>query len=144
MTYDEIMAGVSLPLLHFLETGFWNPRAGNYQGHIGLDQVRSACREMARSMKRPFIQAYSFHGYEEPGNPNSGLAWRYGILEVPKLKRHTPIVQQFILVADSAVVYDRSSATLWGFQVTDHRLWEQLYQYILNDPECRKARRLTS
>lgn len=149
--YNRLIASVQKPIDHFLETGFWNPYVveGSQVCDISDSQVRSSCRELAKALKRPFIICQPTFKYDELGAngvwvPLDKPVWRGGWLTVPKLKRHTPIVASFILASNEKEVRDRSGTTLWEFAVTDHQLWTTLYDHILNDPDCRKARRLTS
>ncbi len=150
-TYNRIIASVQQPIAHFLETGFWNPHSleGFEECDISEQQVRSSCRALAKALKRPFIICQPNFKYGERDakgvwRPLDNPFWRGGFLSVPKLKRHAPIVAPFLLAANGEEVSDHSGETLWEFQVTDHQLWVALYDHILNDPDCRKARRLTS
>lgn len=167
-SYQRTIASVDLPLKHFIETGFWNPHViadYNFDSDIGDTFVRRACRAVARELKRPFIQCYpmftttehyvtgekSPNGYDLYGTrplpePKFQGAW----VEMPKYKYLTPLAAPlFMLPEGSFGNHDKAGfqanlTTLWRFRINDRELWDKYYDFALNDPDCRKARRLTS
>jgi hypothetical protein len=165
-SYQRTIASVDLPLRHFIETGFWNPRVveGWNESDIGDSLVRSACRKVAKELKRPFIQCYSsfvsYESYDTGETSQNGYAvynrrplpeprFEAGYVEMPKRKHLAPLVAPLLLAAGGKVtlrdaVWDRTSATLWAFLIRDREFWDSYYDFVLNDPECRRARRLTS
>lgn len=168
--YQRTIASVDLPLKHFIETGFWNPFAveGWTESDIGDTFVRRACRTVARELKRPFIQCYAGFSTTEqvPSGEKSQNGYTlyktvplpaprfsYGFVEIPKQKRLVPLVAPLLLLPNrydimgkglnSAAAYTSHLTTLWQVRIQDQELWNQYYDFVLNDPECRAARRLT-
>lgn len=164
-SYQRTMASVQLPIFHFLETGFWDPHSvpGWQEFDISEQQVRRACRQVATELKRPFIRCGTnveyFHYVPDTTKPRDGWGnyphkrvefdkprFSNGFIEVPKRKYLVGHIAPLTLAAskDGHIVLDRSGATLWSFYVRDQKLWDDYYQFVLNDPDCRKARKLTS
>ena len=170
-SYQRTIASVDLPLKHFVDTGFWNPYVveGWTDSDIGDTFVRRACREVAKELKRPFIQCFASvsttesydtgkknaHGYPiYDVRPLPEPRFSSGYIEVPKRKYLIPLVAPLLLAAGeptrrwnqnaTAPVANNSVASLWQFRITSEELWNQYYEFVLNDPDCRKARRLTS
>jgi len=151
-TYDRIIASVQEPLDHFVKTGFWKP---NTTG-------KKACRELASSMKRPFIQCYDWSitgewvqtstaGWEWMNHKTP--VWSFGYVEAPIQKRLLPLVAPLMLgsvkqgkhtSATTHKVTDNSLETIWRFHIYDQKIWNRYYDFVLNDPDCRRARKLTS
>lgn len=151
--FTRTVASVQAPLQHFIETGFWNPHAleGWEEGDITEHVVRGSCRIMSKELKRPFIRAHPSYSWQhQPVDPETNYAppplriFRCGVVEVPKRKYLAPLIAPLTLAAtsDSKTIRDASGATLWEFYIYDRQLWDQYYQYLLNDPDCRKARKL--
>lgn len=170
-SYQRTIASVELPLKHFIETGFWDPYScGRYDqdADIGDSIVRRTCRNVARELKRPFIQCFavvryavrvgtgekSQYGhdlYETVDLPEP--QFEYGFVMIPKQKRLAPLATPLLLMPDvystrvSGVSYipahSMHSATLWRARIYNQDLWNDYYNFVLNDPECRKARKLT-
>lgn len=154
--FNRIVDSVRLPLQHFLDTGFWDysTKGELHKGMIGDTQVRSSCRDLAKNLKRPFIVCEKHMSYgEHSPSPSGGYKWVYytepkfreGFIEVPKKKYlHSHVAPLMLAAEKDTVVIDRSIQTLWQFHIRDEALWDQYYQYVLNDPDLRKARKLTS
>jgi len=146
------IASVQLPMEHFLKTGFWDPfSSGTFEEFdISEPQVRRACRQMSVELKRPFITCHSqFSTHELQTSPTGDLwvkrdtpLWSYGIVQVPKKAYLNVLVAPLMLAENNAQVRDQSGTTFWNFIVSDRDVWDKFYDYLLNDPDCRKARRL--
>lgn len=165
-SYQRTIASVELPLQHFIETGFWNPYTveGWTESDIGDTFVRRACRSVARELKRPFIQCYPFFKTTERiqngsltahGNPLYDWVtlptpvFSYGFVEIPKRKRLAPLAAPLLLLperyhGDGSMGFLQHRETLWQARITNEELWNDYYNFVLNDADCRKARRLTS
>jgi hypothetical protein len=165
---SRALESVQAPINHFIETGFWNPNVhapDSYSpGDVGDTQVRKICRAVARELKRPFITchptfSYGRHVLDEKGSykwvPSEKPQFAGGYVSVPKQKRLTPLVATLILAssADKPLhqrgtpqnpLISYSQKTLWTFRIADKTMWDEYYDYVLNDRDCRKARRLTS
>lgn len=162
-TFNRAIDSVRLPLEHFLETGFWNPYAcpGWTRNNVSDVQVRRICRHVATENKRPFIQCYAsmtlWEYVDDLANPfpNGGGYYKkrveipkpkfsVGIISAPNRQHLAPLVAPLLLTEGSAKVQNHSSTGLWQFYVHDEELWNSYYDFVLNDPACRKARKLTS
>jgi hypothetical protein len=165
-TYDRIIASVQEPLDHFVKTGFWKPNTHWKAEDVGGNQVRKACRELARSMKRPFIQCYDRSSMGEwvqtnaAGQPYMSKwmdyktpVWSFGYFEAPIQKRLLPLVAPLMLgsvkqgryrSATAHKVSDNSLETVWRFHIYDQEIWNGYYSFVLDDPDCRRARNFTS
>lgn len=167
-SYQRTIASVDLPLLHFVETGFWNPCVveGWTESDIGDTMVRRACREVARELKRPFIQCYAVfqtteHYPTEEKNQHGHTLYAtralpepkfsFGYVEIPKRAYLTPMASPLLFLPegrrygpDAREGFAIPAATLWRFRIESEELWNKYYEFALNDPDCRKARRLTS
>lgn len=160
-SYQRTIASVDLPLKHFIETGFWNPYVvpGWKPNDIAEQQVRGACRKVAAELKRPFIRCHpvvAFGDWMQVDGKYKRVQFdqprfEFGLIEVPKRQYLSPLVAPLLLAAKPATyreatptVTQTSSATLWEFRISDRQLWDDYYQFVLTDPECRKARKLTS
>lgn len=167
-SYQRTIASVDLPLKHFIETGFWNPYVieGWTENDIGDTFVRRAARHIAKELKRPFIQCHAViqfrESYDTGKKTDDGRAiwdvrdldtprFRHGYVQMPKQKRLAPLVAPLFLLPERT--YPQTSQTsgeqqhtktLWRFKVFNRELWDQYYAFALNDPDCRKARRLTA
>lgn len=165
-SFQRTIDSVRLPLEHFIKTGFWDPYIllGYTASDISDVQVRKACRLAAQEVKRPFVQCYavfqrgewqnqgSQNGYKWVDYPEP--KWVNGFVEMPKRRYLSPLVAPLLLAApDETTFYSRygkppaqvvrnQSRTLWSFRVFDRALWDEYYAFVLNDPDCRKARRL--
>ena len=150
--FNRIIDSVRVPIEHFDKTGFWDPHAlPDYQSEdISEVQVRRACRSLATEQKRPFIvchhtlvrrawdqQTYKWIALEEPIREG-------GYIEMPKKKYLHGHVSTLLLVDNNKIVQSHHRQTLWMFRIHDNTLWNEYYDFILNDPDCRAARRLTS
>lgn len=150
--FNRVIDSVRLPIEHFAKTGFWNPYVlPNYKDEdISDQQVRRACRAVAKEMKRPFIvchpvikrsyrdpETWQWHDYPEPK-----LAGGY--IELPKRKYLHGHVATLLLTGNSEFIRHGGMASLWSIRVNDATLWNEYYDFVLNDPECRAARKLTS
>lgn len=162
--FQRAVDSVRIPLEHFIKTGFYDPNSlvGYEPEDIADFQVRRVCRQIAKEGKRPFIRCYaveSLHTFDRTTmrwEKNDKPKFEYGYVEVPKRKYLAPLVAPLLLAApeaqgryyantkDGEHVWQLSSVTLWQFRVYGKDLWDKIYDYMLNDPECRKARRLTS
>lgn len=160
--FQRAVDSVRVPLEHFIKTGFYDPHVlGGYQPEDIADfQVRRVCRQIAKEAKRPFIRCYdvsSTYTYDNKVHQwvrRDTPQWEFGFIEVPKRKYLSALVAPLLLVATpgsyydairkNAGIYEESSVTLWRFRVSDRELWDKYYEWVLNDPDCRKARRLTS
>lgn len=148
--FDRVVASVQAPLQHFIETGFWNPYAleGWEEGDIAEHGVRGSCRVMSKELKRPFIRAHpvisstQWDGEKWVRHPKP--IFTHGLVEVPKRKYLVPLIAPLTLAAtrDSKTIRDASGTTLWEFHIYDREAWDNYYQYLLNDPDCRRARKL--
>lgn len=169
-SYQRTLDSVRLPIEHFIKTGFWDPHAldGWEENDISEQQVRNKCRQVARELKRPFIIAHpvmQFYEHRPTGKTNSyghpSYKWTrleqprfsHAFVEVPKRKYLYPLVSSLLLLPQGQSRWDSGDgkaaisldyASLWQFRINDETLWRQYYDFILNDPECRAARRLTS
>lgn len=170
-SYQRTIASVDLPLKHFVETGFWNPHAveGWTENDIGDTFVRRAARQIAKELKRPFIQIYACmtiwgrRQVNDPSKPSWAQTERYkldkpvfshGYIQVPKRQYLAPIVAPLFLLPDRPVRYGdvgkdvlgwgHHTITLWQFRISNEEFWNEYYQFALNDHDCRKARRLTA
>lgn len=166
-SYQRTIASVQVPILHFLETGFWNPYAlPSYEEHdISEQQVRRKCRQIARELKRPFIQCYASLSWHDAvptgevsqwGNPviehvkRDTPKFSMGYVEMPKQKRLAPLMAALSLLpkagekGNDSIGWQAEAATLWQFRISDEKAWTKIYDFLLNDPDCRKARGLTS
>jgi hypothetical protein len=159
-SYQRTIASVQLPLLHFVETGFWNPYAlpDWTENDIGDTFVRRATRHVAKELKRPFIQCYAILGNKEydavTGKyvPVPEPRFTSAFIEVPRRKYLMPLVAPLLLAAGESEplwqrnmdrpVWQSSCATLWQFRFGNRTLWDEYYAFVLNDPDCRKARKL--
>jgi hypothetical protein len=167
---SRALESVQAPINHFIETGFWNPHAHNPDGYepgdVGDTQVRKICRAVAQELKRPFIICHPTFSYGRsvPDENRKGFyKWEPldkpefagGYVSVPKQKRLTPLVATLILASSADMSLHQRAApksplasygreTLWEFRIADKTMWDEYYGYVLNDPDCRKARRLTS
>jgi hypothetical protein len=163
--YQRTIASVELPLRHFIETGFWNPDSieGWTDSDIGDTFVRRACRTVARELKRPFIQCYATfltsESYDTGKRSENGRIiydmrplpaprFNYAFVEIPKQKRLAPLAAPLLLLPEryqgnNTAGFTQHRTTLWQAHITSEELWNQYYDFVLNDPECRKARRLT-
>lgn len=157
--FARVLDSVRLPLQHFLDTGFWNPNALPGYASIGIaeTQVRSSCRLAAKEMKRPFIICGTEYrsgshkeGFDTGGKrtltwvPHPEPVFSRGFIQVPKRKYLVNHIASLTLAGDNRMICDRCTPTLWEFTVHDKALWDEYYAYVLNDPACRKARKLTS
>lgn len=148
--FVRTVASVQAPLQHFIETGFWNPHAldGWQEGDISDQVVRGSCRIMSKELKRPFIRAHPVISYNEyvdgKWERRDRPVFNHGLVEVPKRKYLVPLIAPLTLASskDGSSIRDRSGSTLWEFYIYDPELWDQYYEYLLNDPDCRKARKL--
>lgn len=158
--FSRAIDSVRVPLEHFIKTGFYDPHslAGYEPEDIADFQTRRVCRQIAKEMKRPFIRCYGvisnyhFNGskWEKYDDPK----WESGYLEVPKRKYLMPLITPLLLAAPDPhrwasrnkenPVWQMPCQSLWQFKIYDRELWEKYYDFVLNDPDCRKARRLTS
>lgn len=146
------IASVQLPMEHFFKTGFWDPfSSGTFElCDISEPQVRRACRQMAAELKRPFIACHSqYSTHELQSLPDKNVwvkrdnpIWNYGIIQVPRKAYLNVLVTPLMLAENNAEVRDQSGTTYWSFVVSDRNVWDKFYDYLLNDPDCRKARRL--
>jgi hypothetical protein len=163
---SRALESVQAPINHFIETGFWNPNVlvDHKPGDVTDVQVRKICRAVARELKRPFISchptfSYGRHVLDKEGvyqwEPLDKPEFAGGYVSVPKQKRLTPLVATLILASSAdKPLHQRATPkfpltaygqkTLWTFRIADKTMWDEYYSYVLNDPDCRKARRLTS
>lgn len=159
--FSRAVDSVRIPLEHFIKTGFYDPHSlpGHEPEDIADFQVRRVCRQIAKESKRPFIRCYEVvityrwdygSGWTKLDKPE----WERGFIEMPKRHYLAPLIAPLLLAAPEAGsrydprtgagVHQQSLATLWSFSIFNRELWDQYYQFVLTDPECRKARRLTS
>jgi hypothetical protein len=161
-SYQRTMDSVRLPLQHLIETGFWNPCIVPYGGEasIGDNSLRPAAREIAKELKRPFIRCYAHITDRIWDNASRqyvslpGPVFGEGYVEVPKRKYLMPLVAPLLLAANEVTyryrhdttkpVYNISCNSLWQFTVCNETFWNEYYEFVLNDPVCRKARKLPS
>lgn len=162
---NRAIASVHLPIAHFVETGLYDPNAvpGYDRADISEVQVRRVCRQVAKDLKRPFIQCYSYmqtghhvpDGVNAQGYPKSKYVeldaprFASGIFYCRKAKYLAPLVAPLLLLNDdeiarSGVGWNSSGNSFWQYQIKDHQLWTSFYEHVLNDPDCRKARGLTT
>lgn len=158
--YAKAIQCLSGPVDHFIETGFYNlASAGEYgDGWISEPQVRRICREIAKEQKRPFIQAseyYATNGYDQAARKPYKLdkpIWNNAWIEMPKRKYLLPLATPLLLASgDNDTTYKPGDAimpyrqeTIWSWRIVDKSFWDEYYNFILNDPDCRRARKLTS
>lgn len=150
--YAAVLDSVKKPLDHFITTGLYEPYrpvpgAGLNDLTLSESIVRSSIRGMAAKMRRPFIQAYvvRHHGSwkNNKWSPLEAPIFSHGYFYAPKQKKLQVMLTPLQLGKDSPLIKDTSMATVWEFGVHDETLWNDFYQLILNDPDCRKARGLT-
>lgn len=150
--FNRVVDSVRLPIEHFVKTGFWNPNVlPNYKNEdISDQQVRHACRAVAKAMKRPFIICYPALRWAYR-DPDTGLRVEYpeprvvgGYIEVPRRKYLLGHVATLLLTDNSEFIRHGGMASLWSIRINDVTLWNEYYDFVLNDPECRAARKLTS
>lgn len=161
--FNRTIDSVRLPLEHFMATGFYDPSTLNgYEPEdIAAFQVRRACRQLAKEQKRPFIRCHVVEvTYRWDHNAGKWMKlakpeWEFGYVEIPKRQYLAPLVAPLLLAAPDetarhgtllakAPVIQVTSKSLWQFHVRDYQLWTKYYDFVLNDPDCRKARRLTA
>lgn len=150
--FNRVVDSVRLPIEHFVKTGFWNPNVlpDRKSEDISDQQVRRACRTVAKEMKRPFIVCHPTVQWSYR-DPDTGLMVEYpeprvvgGFIEVPRRKYLHGHVATLLLAGNSKLIRHVQQATLWAFRIYDVTLWNEYYDFVLNDPECRAARKLTS
>lgn len=161
--YRRVIDSVRVPLEHFVSTGLYDPFSleGFEPEDIADFQVRRACRQLAKELKRPFIRCYNvFSAFQWDHNKAKWVKlevpdWNYGYVEVPKRQYLAPLVAPLLLAAPEAGSYvevrsaqgkvlQEQCRSLWRFRIRDRPLWDSYYQFMLSDPDCRKARRLTA
>jgi len=161
--FNRAIDSVRLPLERFMATGFYDPFTLNgYEPEdIAAFQVRRACRKLAKEQKRPFIRCHVVETtYQWDHNAAKWVklakpGWEFGYVEVPKRKYLAPLVAPLLLAAPDEIVpqgtvlakapvIQVASKSLWIFHIRDYEFWTKYYDFILNNPDCRKARRLTA
>lgn len=165
--YARALDSIRLPVEHFLATGFYDEASlpgSNWDADVSLQQVSRIVRKVAQELKRPFIECSarlvsyqyvddtskpprSYGGYHQKRIDLPEPVWSYGTITMPKRKYLMPMLTPLLLAAKedrTAPVWDRTSPTLWHFIVNSKEFWDEYYPFILNDTDCRKARKLTS
>lgn len=139
--FNRVIDSVRLPIEHFAKTGFWNPYVLPDRKGEGISgqQVRRACRAVAKEMKRPFIICHQSVQWSYPEPKLVG-----GFIEIPRRKYLHGHVATLLLAGNSKFIRHVQQATLWTFRIYDVTLWNEYYDFVLNDPECRAARKLIS
>jgi hypothetical protein len=161
--YQRALDSLQVPIKHFMETGFWNENAlPRWEApDISYPQVRRIARQIAKEAGRPFITATEtiertrwtadtsrpdgHGGYYMKRVKLDEPRWARAYISMPKRKFLLPLVSPLLLAASNeggSPIYDRSGATLWEFTINDHSFWVGYYDFILTDPDCRKARKL--
>lgn len=165
--YARTLASLQVPFDHFLKTGFFDVYTveGYETADIPEQIVRGRIRRMAKELKRPFIRCHPVIGFGEWRKviESDGEQYKYfkhdearfewGFVEMPKRKYLMPLIAPLLLAApeaefryhtdDSKPVQQYHSQSLWEFKIFDRQFWNQYYDFVLNDPDCRKARGLT-
>lgn len=161
--FQRAVDSVRVPLEHFIKTGFYDPHVlGGYEPEDIADfQVRRVCRQIAKEGKRPFIRCHDVKSNYTWDNTTSRYVqrdipeWEFGYVEVPKRKYLSVLVAPLLLTSpaksgyydalrSNSPVYEEQCESLWRLRVRDRELWDKYYDFVLNDPDCRKVRRLTS
>jgi hypothetical protein len=160
--FERTLDSVRLPIQHFIDTGIFDLGVlgeSNWNADISFVQVRRACRKVAAELKRPFIQMESYtryidHSYSTLPDGTTEYTsvkldkprWVSATVTIPKRKYLVGHISPLTLAAGDlgSACYARPTPSLWHFTITDYSLFKEYEKYILTDPACRKARKLTS
>lgn len=167
-SYKRTIDSIEQPVRHFVETGFWVEPLWE-EGKISYAQVRRVVRDIAKELKRPFIvcgSAYRTYEHRDTGRKDlhgytiyerieyDTPRFSHGYVEVPKRKYLLSIVAPLLLLPEGSEyipvnklmspVFNVSTSKLWQFRIDSEEFWNEYYNFALNDPDCRRARKLTS
>lgn len=157
--FTRVLDSVRVPIQHFIDTGIYDENviaSRDWSLDISQVQVRKACRKVASELKRPFIQMSETmarearvadptkpHGYNWVPLPEPRFARAH--VSIPRRKYLVVLATPLILSANrdvGAKVYDRITPSLWNFTIFDQQIWTEYRDFIMNDPDCRAARKL--
>lgn len=159
--FARTLESVRAPIQSFIDTGIFEEGImgkDDWDCDISIVQVRRAARKVAAELKRPFIvvEDYSTYYNRSYGIDSEGRSvynferldeprWVNTHISIPKRKYLVDHVTPLILASENReVCFDRSTPGLWVFTIQDYPFWQNYQTFLLNDPDLRRARKLTS
>ena len=125
---------------------------------ISTVQIRKVARDVAKEMKRPFVQGGEYfsngtHKRDADGKyewiPYSTPQWSKAYITVPRRGYLCPIITPLELSAVSVYrstgsnhIISRHGSTYWQFDIMSREIWTDYYQALQTRPEMRKALKL--
>jgi hypothetical protein len=157
-TLTAVFAHIQKPIDDMLETGlFLEPQ---YEGGmVTAPQIRKVARDVAKEMKRPFIQGgeqfstgthiqdaangrYKWQRYPKP-------LWSKAYITIPKRKYLSVLINPLELGAIAernatvtTKIMSRHDATYWHYDIMDREIWNDYYTALQTNPAFRKAMKL--
>ena len=157
-TLSAAFAFIQKPIDDMIATGlFHEPKSED--GMITGPQIRKVARDVAKEMKRPFVQGgeyfsngthvrdadgkFQWRAYDTP-------QWSKAYIIVPRRAYLCPLIAPLELSAVSvyrigntpATIISRHGHTYWQFDIMSREIWTDYYEALQTRPEMRKALRL--
>lgn len=157
-TLSAVFAFIQKPIDAMLETGLFDEPQWD-DGMVSTVQIRKVARDVAKEMKRPFIQGgvhfstgthfrdpstnkYEWRPYPKP-------VWSKAYITIPRRKYlsviSTPLELGAIVDRKATVgtkIMSRHGATYWHYDIMDQEIWNDYYTALQTNPAFRKAMKL--
>jgi hypothetical protein len=156
-TLSAVFAFIQKPIDDMIATGLFHEPVWEDQ-MISTVQIRKVARDVAKELKRPFIQGgeYFSHGTHKRDADGkyewtaySTPQWSKAYITVPKRGYLCPIITPLELSAVSVYrstgsnhIISRHGSTYWQFDIMSREIWTDYYQALQTRPEMRKALKL--